>query len=309
MKKTVISAAVLLAIALFWAVPVFSGAIPSSVVPNGARWIVHLDVEKFVGTSLYGYLEKSGSFEIKNAKLNGLLKMDFPKDVTGVTVFGLGDDAKGQTVIAVAGKFDRPGIMGLIAQDQNHKEIPYGDNKIYSAGDNEFGAFVTDNLVVLADSQAAIEKALDTAASKGRNFTGSTLSASIKEIPAGAFLGGVLPDVPKWGKELGQSKMLENASGLFFLAQEKNENILLRVQLTADTAENAKNMADIVQGLVALGRMSGSQDTKMAQVLPLLDGLQVRQDGKVLKLEFERPSKEIADLLSRQSVHVKGLID
>lgn len=308
MKKTVILAA-LLAIALFWAVPVFSGPIPSSVVPNGARWIVHLDVEKFVATSLYGYLDKSGSFEIKTQKINGLLKMDFPKDITGVTVFGLDENVKGHVVIAVAGKFDRPGLMSLLAQDQNHKEIPYGDNKIYSTGGDEFGAFVNDNLIVLADDQAAIEKALDTAAAKGRNFTGSALSASIKEIPAGAFLGGVLPEVPKLGKELGQSKMLENASGLFFLAQEKNENVLLRVQLTADTAENAKNMADIVQGLVALGRMSGSQDTKMAQVLPLLDGLQVRQDGKVLKLDFERPSKEIADLLSHGNVHVKGLID
>jgi len=41
----------------------------------------------------------------------------------------------------------------------------------------------------------------------------------------------------------------------------------------------------------------------MAKIASLLDGLQVKLDGKVLRLEFERPSQEIADLLS----HGRGL--
>ena len=77
------------------------GTIPSSVVPEGARWVAHLDMEKFVATSLYGYLDKDGKFEIKSRDINRWLKIDVPKDVTGVTVFGFEAGTKGQVVVAV----------------------------------------------------------------------------------------------------------------------------------------------------------------------------------------------------------------
>ena len=55
MKKAALLTAVLILIALFWAVPAFPGTIPSSIVPEGARWIAHLDMEKFVATKLFEY--------------------------------------------------------------------------------------------------------------------------------------------------------------------------------------------------------------------------------------------------------------
>jgi len=300
-------AAVLIAAAMFWAVPAFPGTIPSSVVPNDARWLAHFDMEKFVATSLYGYLDRSGAFQVKADKINGWLKIDIKKDITGLTLFGLGDDKKDEVIVVLAGKFDRSAILGQISLQEGHKEIPYGERKIYSTGDDEFGAFANDRLIVLGDSQAAIQKSLDTADSKGRNFSGSPLSDALKEVPSGAFLSGFVPNLSGLGKEIGESKMLEQATGLFFLVQEKSDHILLHLQLTADNAEKAKNITDIIQGLMALGRMSGGQD-KMSEMMQVLDGLRVGQDGKVIKLDFERPSKEIADLLTHNK-SVKGLLD
>jgi hypothetical protein len=107
-----------------------------------------------------------------------------------------------------------------------------------------------------------------------------------------------LPDLSGLGKEFGQSKVLDKASGLFFLAQEKTDKLLVRLQVTAESPESAKNMADVVQGLIAMGRLGGNEGD-MAKIASLLDGLQVKLEGKVLRLDFERPSKEIADLLSK----------
>lgn len=307
MKKVMFLAAALLVIALFLSVPAFPGQVPASVVPSEARWIAHLDMERFVATSLFGYLEKSGVIEIKSADINKWLKLDIPKDITGVTLFGLGDEAKTDAVVVLAGKFDKPGLLALIAQNPEHKEIPYAGTTIYSTGDEGYGAFIDDHMIVLSDSQAGIEKALDTAAGRSKNFSGTPLSSALKAAPGDAFLSGVLPKLSKFSKEIGESKMLEQASGLFFLAQEAHDRLLIRVQVTADTAESAKNIADILQGLVALGRMSGDKD-KTSQVMALLDGLQVSQDGKLLKISFERPSKEIADLIIQNRGH-KGLLD
>jgi hypothetical protein len=300
MKKAALFTAVLILIALFWAVPAFPGTIPSSIVPEGARWIAHLDMEKFVATKLFEYLEKDGKFEIKGRDLKRWLQME-PKDVSGLTVFGLGpgDD---QIVFAVAGKLDKAGIIALAEADEEHQKTSFGNYTLYSSGSDEYGAFITDNLFVFSEGRAAIEKVLETAGGKTKNFTGSALSASLKDVPAGAFLSGVLPDLSGLGKEIKQSKVLEKASGLFFLAQEKQDTLLLRLQVTADTPDNAKNMFDVVQGLVAMGKLGGNQGD-MARFASLLEGLQVKQDGKVLRIDFERPSQEIAGLIS----HGRGI--
>jgi hypothetical protein len=309
MKKAAFLTAALLAIALFWTVPAFSGPVPATVVPGDARWIAHLDMEKFVRTDLYGYLQKSGAFEIKSRDINNWLKIDIPKDVTGVTIFGLGGGEKNDNaVVIVAGRFDKPALLALIALNQDHKEIPYGGTTIYSTGADEFGAFVNDHLIALSESQAGLEKVLDTAAAKGKNFTGSELSNALKAAPADAFLSGVMPNLSKLSHEIGNSKVLDQASGLFFMAQEAGGNLMVRIQLVADTAENAKNIADIAQGLIAMGRMSQGQNNKMSEAIAMLDGLQVSQDGKTIKLSFERPSKEIADLIIEKR-GTKGLLD
>ncbi len=300
MKKAALLTAVLILIALFWAVPAFPGTIPSSIVPEGARWIAHLDMEKFVATKLFEYLEKDGKFEIKGRDLKRWLQME-PKDVSSLTVFGLGPDDE-QIVFAVAGKLNKAGIIALVEADKEHQKTPFGNYTLYSSGSDEYGVFVTDNLLVFSESRAAIEKVLETAGGKTKDFTGSALSAALKEVPAGAFLSGVVPDLSGLGKEIKQSKVLEKASGLFFLAQEKQDTLLLRLQVTADTPDNAKNMFDVVQGLVAMGKLGGDQGD-MARIASLLEGLQVKQDGKVLRIDFERPSQEIADLIS----HGRGI--
>lgn len=307
MKKAALLALALIVIALLWAVPAFPGTIPASVVPENARWVAHLDMEKFVATKLYEYLEKDGTFRIKNRDAERWLKLDFPKDILGVTVFGFEAKTKDNTVVAVSGKFNRADLLAWLARDEDHKEIAHGAYTIYSTDDDEYGAFVTDNLIVVSESREAIQMALDTAAGKTKNFAGTALSAALKEVPAGAFLSGVLPDLSGLGKEIGESKVLDQASGLFFLAQEKQDALLIRLQVTAVSPESAKNMADIVQGLMAMGRMGGNEGD-MARVAKILDGLQVKQDGKVLRIDFERPSREIAELVSHQR-GLHGLFD
>jgi hypothetical protein len=89
-----------------------------------------------------------------------------------------------------------------------------------------------------------------------------------------------MPDLTGLSRMSSQSKVLEQASGLFFLAQEKQDTLLVRLQVTAASPESAKNMADIVQGIIAMGRMGGNEGD-MAKIASLLDGLQVKLEGKV----------------------------
>lgn len=301
MKKTALFAAALLVVALFLAVPAFPGAIPAKIVPEGASWVAHLDMAKFVATELYGYLEKDGKFRIKSRDLDHWLKMDLPKDIKGVTVIGFGPGDK-QIALVVEGKLDKAGLIAKAEAEEDVQKTAYGAYTLYSGNGDGCAAFVTDEMVVLAENRGIVEKVLDTAAGKAKDFGGTRLFASLKEVPAGAFLSGVMPDLSGLSRLNSQSKVLEQASGLFFLAQENSGNLLLRMHLTAASPESAKNMFDIVNGILAMGRLGGNEG-EMARIASLLDGFQVKLDGQVLRLDFERPSKEIADLVS----HRKGM--
>jgi hypothetical protein len=292
--------ALLTAIALLVALPVWPGTIPASIVPDGARWIAHLDMEKFVATDFYAYLEKNGRFDFRVRDVERWLKIDVPRDITGVTVFGLGPD-EDETVFALAGKFDKQRLMNLLELDEDHKEYAYGAFTVHSMVDDDFGAFVSDSLIVFSSDRGALEKALDAAGGKTKAFASSKLAAALKDVPAGAFLSGVVDDLSGLGKEIHQSKLIEKASGLFFAAQEKQSVLQVRVQMTADTAENSKNVADLVQGVIALGRLSEGRG-EMAGFASLAEKIQVKQDGKIVRIEFEGSAREIADLLSRGRV-------
>lgn len=302
-KKAMLIVTALVLLSLGLAAPAFSGSIPAKIVPENARWVAHLDMEKFTATELFGYLEKDGKFQVKTRDMDRWLKMDPVKDVRGVTVFGFGPGDK-QVAFVVEGKLDKAGLIAKAESEKDVQKTAYGAYTVYSGDGDGCGAFITDTMVVFAEDRSLVEKVLDTAAGKAKDFSGTPLSAALKEVPAGAFVSGVLPDLTALGKEIGQSKVLDQASGLFFLAQEKSGQLALRLQVTAASPESAKNMADVVQGLIAMGRLGG-REGEMAKITPLLDGLQVKLDGKVVRIDFARPSKEIADLLSEHSgIHI-----
>ena len=301
-KKSILLIAALVLAALILVVPAWPGTVPTSIVPEGARWMAHLDMEKFVATKLYEYLEKDGRFEIKSRDLSRWFKIDVPKDVTSLTVFGLelrhDLGMNMATVFAVAGKFDKAGLLALIALDKEHQETPYGAYTLYSTDSDEYGAFINNGLIVFSENREAIEKVLDTAAGKTKSFASSKLNASFKDVSSGAFLSGVVGDLSGLGKGINQSKLVEKAGMMFFLAQEKQDNLQVRVQVTADTPENAKNMADMAQGLIALVRL-GQGEGPGAIPASLVEGLKVKLDGKTVRLELDMPSREVANMASR----------
>ena len=296
-KKSILLITILALAALILVVPAWPGTLPTSVIPEGARWVAHLDMEKFIATKLFEYLDKDGKFDIKSRDLNRWFKIDVPKDITGLTIFGLEPGDK-QAVFAVAGKFDKARLLTLLDLAEDHAETAYGAYTLYSTGSDEYGAFINDGLIVFSESRPAIEKVLDTAAGKAKNFAASKLSASFKDVSSGAFLSGVVEDLAGLGKEVKQSKFVEKAGLMSFLAQEKQDNLQVRIQVTADSPESAKNMVDIAQGLIALARL-GEGDGPRAVPAFLVDGLQVKMEGKTVRLELDIPSREIANMASR----------
>ena len=184
-KKTALLVAILLVARPVPAVPAWPGTIPASIVPEGARWVAHLDMEKFVATNLYRIPRKGRQFEIKSRDLDRWLQ-DRP-DQGRLRRDGVRTRARRQGTGRLRRRRQvRQGPASDPARPgRGPPETPYGAYTLYSTGDDEYGAFINDNLIVFSESREAIEKVLDTAGGKTKNFAGTAAERLAQGRPRG----------------------------------------------------------------------------------------------------------------------------
>lgn len=274
---------------------------PAVLVPQDAQWVLHLDVRKFVSTQLFDLLKNDHGSKLDhfNAKIFEKLKVDILKDIDGVTLFGIGK-GRSNAVVCLSGNLDKNYLLSLLAQDKNHRETPYGKHTIHSWRSSHCGAFANDHLVLLGSDEDAIKNALDVIDGKKRNMAASPLMSYWREIPPGAFLKAAANNISSLTRDHEASAILKKAGMAFFMALEKNENLKLKLKLTTDTPETAKNIEQIVMGFMALARMKQNdrESTRRMKFFKLLESLQIKVEGNVVQMELSQPSTELADMLS-----------
>jgi hypothetical protein len=166
-----------------------AGPLRASLVPAEARWVIHIDVARLAETRIKALLyEDSGSGIGRTVRLvEKAGKIDFLRDMSGVTVIGLGSDDR-DTVVAFEGKIDKDYLLTLIELDKSPRKIPYGKFTIYNWGSHEYGVFVTDRLTLVGGGAATIQMVLDAWEGKAKSAADSPLLARFKSVSPAAFL-------------------------------------------------------------------------------------------------------------------------
>lgn len=299
MKKIIVIIVALLMVALV-SVPANAATQPDQVLPGGAKWVIHFDIQQFLATKLSklvteGPMAKYNKFKDKIGKE---LNMDPLNDLKGVTVFGLGAN-KEEPVVCISGKLPKDFILGKLKEEKDHKEIAYGKVKLHSWDNDHFGAFVGDNMAVVGENETGVKAALDAIAGKGKSK--SPLLPLLKEIPREAFLKAAAHDIAALADDKEASAILKKTGMALFGVMEKNGNLKINLKLATESPETAKNIESIVKGFVALGEMRGKE--KMPEQWKLIEHLKVNLKGKVVEMEFSYPSEQLLDLIGKNKHH------
>jgi hypothetical protein len=88
-----------------------------------------------------------------------------------------------------------------------------------------------------------------------------------------------------------------------FLALEKNDNLKLKLKMTTDTVDTAKNIEQIVRGLIAMVKLNQEGKTGTAgkpglQKLQILENLQIQVNGNILNMELSYPTNELLKMIN-----------
>ena len=304
-KKSVFTLTLLFFLGLVFIIPAKPASLQTSMIPDNARWVIHFDVEKFTSTRFCDLLKQDEAFglEKKTLGISKMFKFDPFKDIMGITVFGTGKGEK-NTVVCLSGNFDKDHLLVLLDMNVDHRTIPYGKYTIHKWDRSQFGTFANDHLVVIASNESVLKNVLDVISGKKNNIGASNLMPYLKEIPKDAFLKAVIDNISHLIGADDVSTILKKTGMAFFIALERSENLTMKLKLTTDSPETAKNIQQIVTGFLALAKLKqnkGEIDPK----LKLLDDLKVKLEGNIVQIELTHPSADFVKIFA----HGKGRFD
>jgi hypothetical protein len=296
MRKIIILIVAILLILVFF-LELKAASIQKSIIPADAKWVVHIDMKKLTSTKLYElFMNDESTVKIRKGtdKLFKKLKFDPLKDIMGITAYGAEKDEE-KTVVCFSGNIDKAYILGLLKEEADHQEISYGKYIIYSWGHDDFGVFVSDSLGLFSENEEAIKTALDVIDGKKKNISSSPMMKYVKEIPSDAFLMAVVDDISSLAGKHDKAVMLKKAGMASFAIMEKKGDVALDLKFTTGSPEDAKNVEQMIKGLVAFGNLQLKEEK---DVLELLERLRISIDGNKVQMGLTYPIDKLFNIIS-----------
>ena len=253
------------------------------VLPADTRFVVGLDVRRMVASDLY--TNSAGRRPLRPeafGELEATTGLNPERDVDQVVIAGgpsagTGPNAPG--LVLVSGRFDRYKLSRAI--ETSGKGVTWKDHEgttvyLFREGRKgaEAAAFLDDDTLVFG-GQAAVEATIGSrAGGKAPLRTNAALMALLERVKPGStfwmvgdqsLLSNLPRSVPAPGGSDGASLQLPAVRNLV-VTGDLDPQIALEV--TAETADEgaARNLADVVRGLLALAALQGNQRPELKEL-------------------------------------------
>lgn len=295
---------------LLFAVPLMLVGLSPSVVaapPDGSKisaeadWVIHLDFAAAVKSTIGKYiLEHHEELDIDLDDLEKIeeeLDIDLLEEILDVTLYG--DDE--EHMVALLRTTDA--VDDALVRLQEHEESPVtklkqGDAEIYSVDDGEvlfhvMSAGRDERLIVASNDAEVLGYGI-----RAAHGQGETLGEKLKVEPVeGALLylnATSLPDDDDGDDPA--SMVLQKATGISGRIAEQGDAVLVEVRINTANSADASGIAQVVQGMIALGRLAiaeAGDDEEVQHFAEILDGINVESSDTSLNLSI-RQSIEMA---------------
>ena len=324
----------LLASSLVISSAALAGPLNPEYVNKDAHWLVHIDIERFVqskvGTCLLEnqeHLDMEGIEEIKEA-----LGIDVLKDLLGVTMYSVTDDgAMGvdvgvdndevhigaeaeavEAVVVVAVMTEAADRMvEKLKADESYAEVRKDGYVLHSFVERESdqrhnlyiqrGANAEQRIVVAGPDVDRVVEAINVVAGKAESINGAKAGLGAVKPRAGSFLFTTALEIDGLGGDNPASQILDSSRQVTFDAGETGESVYAALEVAADSEQDALNISQILQGLVALGRMAIAHhhEEESDHVLKLLNSISVHTRDDVIVAGLAIPTDECCELLKQ----------
>lgn len=275
-------------------------------VSADAKWVFHVDFEAFAASQI-GRLAKAELLSQHQAKINAmkeLLGSDLTADIYNLTLFGPNAD-EANAVALIAGKFNRQKLLALLALNAAYGESAHNGQTLYhwqddKRGKDQVGAFASDNLIVISQTEDGTKAALDVLAAKGTCLANSQNAPlwTLTEGTQGAFVVVAAEGLSELTANNEHAAVLQNSRMMAFIADEAEGSLRLFVQLEANSVEAAQQVEQVARGMLAFAML---QQQKHPELTPFIQACNLARTNARLAFEFRYPSADLFALLKKHT--------
>jgi len=270
-------------------------------LPAGTTSVVHLDMVRLrrstVGSLLLEHREQIGLEELDEVQAE--LGFDAVQEISSITAYGEGEERK-PTTILIHGSAALDGGLEKLREMEGYRSMREGEIDLFFLEETYGYVHVVDRsqrLVVASSSSEAVLRGARVVRGEAPNLAQAKEPALRPSHVEGSFFSVV-------ATELAAVRDFEPASRVFGLAQgiqfdlgEAGGSFFAHLGVATDSVENARKIAQISQGLLALASLVGGDGLPL-EVQELLYGIQVNSRGNTVSVDFEYSVEALARILS-----------
>jgi hypothetical protein len=306
---------------LAFAYAAHAGPLRHQEVAADARWVLHLDVDRFRSTPTgESLLQEAGN------KLSEHLKQLFKDEpspdldlnkLKSVTVYG--DFSGSNQVVILKSDLEIGKILEFaLTQAAKHKGLSSwpltkaerGGVTTYTLPDHVSIWVRPDNTGILSKSAEAAERANEVIDGRSPNLTSRTAFNDFPTVQKAFFFFGAAEgfnsseelkaEVFKDGTNNPKAKILKmTESGRAVIGQD-DDKLFLNISLKAKTSEVATHMQQVVQGMIALASLAQSDNEQVQQ---LAESAKVTTAGNNVNLSLSFPADKALLMLNQMLEH------
>jgi len=267
-------------------------------VAADASWVVHFDVQTFVNSKIgQRLMDERADFEFREEmdEIRRELDVEPLELVRWITAYGEGgpDDGPEVVIAETTDALDR--IIEKAGEEADeYRTISIGDYKVHAweGGYAHIRERADRRLVVFTEDDDQLRRAL-------KVIDDDDASAEDEETMTvdgrkGMFLFVRLIDF-EWMGHRGEkmSVVADKARTMSLLAGETDGTAWATLQVAMEREQDARDLADIAQGFIALGRVMAREDEELRRYQSLLRSIRIDADGASLMLNIEFDPEQV----------------
>jgi len=299
MKKTVLT---LITALIFTSVFAAAAPLDRNNISADAKWVFHVDSDAFRASEI-GLLINQKITKKHQDKIDALKQLcgsDLTTDIFSVTLYGPDSDETKAAALFVC-KYDKQKLESMLILNEKYSSTQYKGTTIHHWFDEkkkkpQAGVFAADDMIIIAQTEQTVIAALDVIAKQTQSL------ADKKDIPLYTLCDSsrkpifmaAAQDVSELAKNDGHAAILKNSNILAVIADEKEGDLKLQVNLETKDEQAAIQTEQIVRGIMAFAML---QMNKQPKLVELISKVSIARTGKKIDLEFKYPSVELFELL------------
>lgn len=310
--RTISSKILVLAVAAcFFLHGMRADSLDSIRIASDAKWVVHLDWEKFRGSQIGTYVEETW-LSAQRERLWADFKRDFDFDfywdgVQSVTAFGweYDDRPEGAGVLLIRASSEiqkelRQLLESKIIADFTPLKIQTLESEFehfYSIAGELYVALEPDGLFLLGKSRRQLEAARRSADAGGEEASRIEAFADYPALPESVILLAAADAFAEGGRFPLQARMLQTAKGARLAVCETDETLLVQMELKTADERSGRQIQSVIQGILALATLGAGGEWQW--LTDLAQAVQVSHEGLLVALKVELPIEKAIGMLNQ----------